>query len=69
MMISLYDWLENTVGKGENAGYQHFLLFPYCFPKPSSLGPLKVRILDKEIKLRCLKKRRSGIIIILLKIC
>ena len=24
--------LENTVGKGENAGNQHFLLFPQCFP-------------------------------------
>ena len=23
--------LENTVGKGENAGSQHFLLFPRCF--------------------------------------
>ena len=22
---------ENTVGKGENAGNQHFLLFPQCF--------------------------------------
>ena len=22
---------ENTVGKGENAGDQHFLLFPQCF--------------------------------------
>ena len=22
---------ENTVGKGENAGKQHFLLFPQCF--------------------------------------
>ena len=27
MMISLYDREENVVGKGENAGYQHFLLF------------------------------------------
>ena len=27
--------LENNVGKGENAGYQHFLLFPQCFPKVS----------------------------------
>ena len=43
-MISLLDRIENTVGKGENAGYQHFLLFPQCFPKPSSLGSLKVRI-------------------------
>ena len=36
MMISLNDRVENTVGKGENAGYQHFLLFQQCFPKPSS---------------------------------
>ena len=27
--------LENIVGKGENAGYQHFLLFPQCFHKPA----------------------------------
>ena len=26
------DGLENTVGKGEDAGNQHFLLFPRCFP-------------------------------------
>ena len=26
-MISLLNGVENTVGKGENAGYQHFLLF------------------------------------------
>ena len=31
MMISLYDRVENIVGKGENSGYQHFLLFPQCF--------------------------------------
>ena len=24
-------WVENIVGKGENAGYQHFLLFQQCF--------------------------------------
>ena len=33
MMISVFDRVENTVGKGEHAGYQHFLLFPQCFPK------------------------------------
>ena len=43
-MISLFDRVENTVGKGENAGYQHFLLFPQYFPKPPSLGLLKVGI-------------------------
>ena len=25
--------VENIVGKGENAGYQHFLLFLQCFQK------------------------------------
>ena len=44
MMNSLYNRVENTVGKGENAGYQHLLLFPQCFPKPSSLCSLKVGI-------------------------
>ena len=38
MTISLYDRVENTVGKGENVGYQHYFLFPQCCPKPSSLG-------------------------------
>ena len=31
------DKIENIVGKEENAGYQHFLLFPQCFQKASSL--------------------------------
>ena len=29
--------VENIVGKGENAGYQHFLLFPTMFSKGFSL--------------------------------
>ena len=29
---------ENIVEKGENAGYQHFLLFPQCFQKGSFSG-------------------------------
>ena len=33
MIISAFDSIENTVGIGENAGYQHFLLFPQCFQK------------------------------------
>ena len=36
MMIALLNRVENTVVKGENADYQHFLLFPQCFPKPPS---------------------------------
>ena len=44
-IISLCDRVENIVGKEENAGYQHFLLFPQCFQKASSMGSLKVGIL------------------------
>ena len=35
--------VENIVGKGENAGYQHFLLFSQSFQKPSC-SRLKVGI-------------------------
>ena len=36
--------VENIVGKGENAGNQHFLLFPQSFQKVSYTGSLKVGI-------------------------
>ena len=45
MMISLFDKVENIVGKGENAGFQHFLFFPQYFQKASFLGLLKVQIM------------------------
>ena len=45
MMIFVLDRVENIVGKGENAGYKHFLPFPHCFPRPSSLGSLKVEMM------------------------
>ena len=35
---------ENIVGKEENAGYQHFLLFPQCFRKVFSSSASKVVI-------------------------
>ena len=37
--------VENIVGKGENAGYQHFLLFPQCFQKEFLPGLFIVGIL------------------------
>ena len=40
MMIFVLDRIEN-VGKGENAGYQHFLLFPLYFQKAFYSGSLK----------------------------
>ena len=44
MMIYVFDTAENIVGKGENIGYQHFLLFPQSFQKAFSSGVLKVGI-------------------------
>ena len=39
LMAFAYDRGEDIVGKGENAGYQHFLLFPQCFRKAFCIGP------------------------------
>ena len=36
---------ENFVGKGENAGNQHFLLFPQCFlPFPKQISILQLHL-------------------------
>ena len=51
MTISLCGRVENNVGKEENAGYQHFLLFPQCFPKPTSLVLLKVGIVWQRVNI------------------
>ena len=44
------DKIENIMGKEENAGYQHFLLFPQCFQKALSSGLLKARIGLQRVK-------------------
>ena len=49
-MICVTDWVENIAGKGENAGYQHSILFPQCFQKLSVSGLLKVENLWKRVK-------------------
>ena len=40
----VFERVENIVGKGENVGYQHFLLLSQCFQKASFTGSLKVWI-------------------------
>ena len=34
--------VQSIMGKGENAGYQHFLFFLQCFQKVSYTGSLKI---------------------------
>ena len=52
MMISVFDRVENIVGKGENSGYQHFLLFffPQCFQKASFLGSV---VTSRDCVVKC----------------
>ena len=57
MMISVFDKAENIVGKGENAGYQHFLLFPQCFQMSSLSRILKVVNVWYRLKPFCVKWR------------
>ena len=58
MMISLFYRVENIVGKGENAGYQHLLLYSQCFPKLSLRGggSVKVRIVCQRVQYHYLFK-------------
>ena len=50
MIISVFDRVENIVGKGENACYQHFLLFPQCFEKTFFQDTSKVVIVWEWVK-------------------
>ena len=50
MITSVFDRVENIVGKGENAGYQYFHLFSQCFQKTSFLRSLKVGIVWQSVK-------------------
>ena len=50
MIISVFNRAENIVGKGENVGYQHFLLFPQCFEKASFSDTSKCVIVWEWVK-------------------
>ena len=49
MVISVFDRVENIMGKGENAGYQHFLLFPIMFSKGFFFKGVKSGLCGKEL--------------------
>ena len=46
----LSKWVENTVGKGEIARHQQFLLFPQCFQKACFPGASKGVIVWEWVK-------------------
>ena len=43
------DRIENNVGKGDSACYQHFVLFPQCFQEAHSSGSLKLWIVKSPV--------------------
>ena len=47
----VFHMVENIVGKGENVGNQHFLLFPQCFQTTFSSEASKVTSMCSEIKI------------------
>ena len=51
MIVSVFDSVENIVGKGENTGFQHFLLYPQCFEKASFPDKSKGVIVWERVKL------------------
>ena len=62
-MTSVFDRKENIVGKGENAGYQHFLLFPRCFQKAAFLGVVISRdcvVKSFKYSITCIKRPLEG---------
>ena len=60
MIISVCDRIGNIVGKGENAGYQHFLLFPQCFENASFPDASKVVIVWEWVSLRPICKNYAN---------
>ena len=49
-------WIENVVGKGENAGYQPFFPFPTIFLKGSFFRVVKSQDYGVKSSLECLVK-------------
>ena len=50
-------WVENTVGKGEIACYEQFLLFPQCFQKACFPGASKGVIVWEWVKHHAVNQR------------
>ena len=50
--------MENIVGSGENAGYQHILLFPLCFQGSFKVGLCGKELIYIEKKTTCRKRRK-----------
>ena len=50
MVESSPKWVENTVGKGEIARYEQFLLFPQCFQKIYTAHTEKPGLVSEMVK-------------------
>ena len=59
-------WLENTVGKGEIARYEQFLLFLQCFPKACTADTYKPGLVWERVNMPqmmvCMAYRKESIV-------
>ena len=60
-MKAAFHRIENIVGKEENAGYQHFLLFPQCFQNVFSSSASKGVIVWERVNKFCQNDTCLGI--------
>ena len=56
--------VENTVGKGEIARYEQFLLFPHCFQKACFPGASKGVIVWEWVNLLCMVMNQGFLVLI-----
>ena len=67
VIISAFDRLENIVGKGENAGYKHFLLFSTMVSNfPNAKVKLQEQISSTHMWFRDMGSRSAEICTLLL---
>ena len=60
-------WFENIVGKEENDGDQHCLIFPKCFQKALPPGSLSVGIVNLSLDLNISNKSENATLLLLVK--
>ena len=52
-------WVENTIGKGEIARYEQFLLFPKCFQKTCTADTQKPGLVWERVNKRTDKQANN----------
>ena len=55
---TFFKWVENTVGKGEIARYEQFLVFPQCFQKTCTTDTQKPELVWERVNTQSNKEKK-----------